>query len=56
MDNLAIAYRAIGDLEAARRLHEGAVTGFRQVLGDDHPDTQRSMNNLGEVLWELALR
>ena len=56
MDNLASTYRALGDLEAAGRLHHEAVAGFRQVLGDDHPDTLRSMTNLGEVLWELAQR
>jgi hypothetical protein len=38
------------------RLHEVTVTGFRQMLGDDHPDTLRSMNHLGEVLWELGVR
>ena len=53
MNNLAETLRALGDLQGARDLHEQALTGRRQVLGDDHPDTLRSMHSLAAIKREL---
>jgi hypothetical protein len=39
MNSLAETNRALGDLQAARNLHEHTLAGYRRVLGDDHPDT-----------------
>jgi hypothetical protein len=50
MNNLARTLRAQGDLGAARALQEQVLAKYRQVLGDGHPDTLRSMANLAEVL------
>jgi hypothetical protein len=31
-----------------------ALTGYQRVLGDDHPDTLESMNNLAAVRQDLG--
>jgi hypothetical protein len=38
--------RALGEDERARSLQEGALVGYRRVLGDDHPETLRAAGNL----------
>jgi tetratricopeptide (TPR) repeat protein len=38
--------RSRGQYQPACKLHEQALAGRRRVLGDDHPDTLSSMNNL----------
>jgi hypothetical protein len=53
MNNLAETRRGLGDLQGARDLHEQTLAGYRRVLGDDHPDTITSMNNLAAVRREL---
>jgi hypothetical protein len=42
--------------EEARRLHEEVLGRQRKVLGDDHPDTLASMNNLAIVVADLGKR
>ena len=37
--NLADDLRALGDIAAARDLHQDTLASFRRVLGEDHPDT-----------------
>jgi len=40
--------------EHARALHEDTLARIRRVLGDDHPDTRLSANNLAAVLRKLG--
>ncbi|MFC9250061.1 tetratricopeptide repeat protein [Amycolatopsis thailandensis] len=44
--NLALAYRAAGDLCRAIPLHEATLADRERVLGRDHPDTLRSRDAL----------
>jgi hypothetical protein len=53
MHNLAVTRRALGDLAGARELFEQALAGSRRVLGEDHPDTLQSINDLAAVRREL---
>ncbi|HEX3527640.1 MAG TPA: tetratricopeptide repeat-containing protein [Thermoanaerobaculia bacterium] len=43
--------QAIGDLQGARPYSERALAIQESVLGGEHPDTSRSLNNLGFLLW-----
>jgi tetratricopeptide (TPR) repeat protein len=43
-----------GQYRQALKLLEQALAGFRRVLGDDHPTTLTSMNNLTEVRRQLG--
>jgi hypothetical protein len=45
-DNLATDLRELGDLIAARDLHQDTFARRRTVQGEDHPDTLRSADNL----------
>jgi tetratricopeptide (TPR) repeat protein/tRNA A-37 threonylcarbamoyl transferase component Bud32 len=47
---LADRYIVFGLLDAAQPLEERALSIRRKVLGDDHPDTLRSINALGNLL------
>jgi hypothetical protein len=44
----------LGEHERARELVEGALARFRRVLGEDHPDTLTSADNLAEDLRQLG--
>lgn len=46
MGNLALAYKAAGELDKALALFEQTLEKRRVKLGDEHPDTLTSMNNL----------
>jgi Tetratricopeptide repeat len=46
--------RELGEYQRARTLNEDTLTRMRRVLGDDHPNTQRTMGNLAEVLRVLG--
>ncbi|QTF94207.1 toll/interleukin-1 receptor domain-containing protein [Halomonas sp. BM-2019] len=50
MNNLAVTLRDLGDLAAARVLHELVLAACRRVLGEEHPHTLSSMNNLAGTL------
>jgi hypothetical protein len=50
LDGLPLALEQAG----ARDIHEQALSGYRWVLGDDHPDTQRSIKHLEAVRRELG--
>jgi hypothetical protein len=39
------------DLARARELHEQVLTAPQRLLGDDHPDTLVSQNNLARTLY-----
>jgi tetratricopeptide (TPR) repeat protein len=52
--NLANTLRALGNSLGARDLHEQCLEVRRRVLGDEHPDTLRSMNNLAFTLRDLG--
>jgi hypothetical protein len=54
VSSLASVHQALGDLDVAHTLHEQALASRRQVLGDDHPDTLQSMNNLAAIRQELG--
>ena len=47
---LADLYRAIGQYPAALPLQESALATRRRVLGEEHPDTIISINNMGSLL------
>jgi hypothetical protein len=44
----------LGDYRQARTLAEDTLTRRRRVLGEDHPDTLTSANNLANVLHTLG--
>jgi hypothetical protein len=44
---------SLGDLEGAGQLHKHTLAARRRVLGEDHPDTLQSMNNLAATRWAL---
>ena len=46
--------RSRGQFQLARELHEQALAGRRRVLGEEHPDTLTSMNNLANVPRQLS--
>jgi hypothetical protein len=54
MNNFAETATLLGDLQAARELHEEALAGYRRILGDDHPYTLWSISNLAATLTELG--
>ena len=41
-------------MEAARDLHQRTLDIFRRVLGDEHPNTLTSMNNLAAIEAEMG--
>lgn len=47
-------YRAQGHYDASERLNRLIVETRRHTLGEEHPDTLRSMNDLAGVLSELG--
>jgi hypothetical protein len=51
--DLALVLRTQDDLDGARRLHERALAIREARLGEDHPDTARSPQNLAAVVGEL---
>jgi hypothetical protein len=53
MNNLAKTRQDLGNLQGAYQLFEQAVAGRRWVLGEDHPDTLTTMNNLADVRRRL---
>lgn len=44
---------SLGDQQGALELYEQALAGFRRVLGDEHPDTLRSMQGIAAVRRDL---
>jgi tetratricopeptide (TPR) repeat protein len=52
MNNLALAYKADGQLKKALSLYEETVAKMTAKLGADHPDTLRTMNNLAGAYWQ----
>jgi hypothetical protein len=46
--------KAMGDLAAARPYYEQALEIRRRVLGDDHPNTATSLDNLGLLLQAMG--
>jgi len=51
---LADLYLGMGLYDAALPLQQRALTLRRQVLGENHPETLNSVNNMGEVLHYLG--
>ncbi|MCH2134540.1 MAG: serine/threonine-protein kinase [Phycisphaerales bacterium] len=45
---------SLGNAEAAREEIERAMILRRRALGDDHPDTIKSLVNMGYLLWYLG--
>ncbi len=52
--NLAVDMRTLGEHQAARELDQDTLARRRRVLGDDHPETQRSARNLAADLKALG--
>ena len=44
----------LGNYAQARELQEETLSRQRRILGDDHPDTLTSANQLGTMLWVLG--
>ena len=51
--NLAADLRNLGEHQAARELDEDTLARYRRVLGENHPDTLTSANNLTADLKAL---
>ena len=47
---MGLLLQAMGKLEEARPLCEEAVQARRETLGDRHPDTLASINNMAHLL------
>ena len=43
-----------GKLDEAKPLYEEAVAGQRETLGDKHPKTLDSINNLAKLFYEMG--
>ncbi|MBV9315223.1 MAG: tetratricopeptide repeat protein [Pseudonocardia sp.] len=54
LDRAATYLHARGEPRAARRLFERAHQPRRDSLGEDHPDTLASANNLARDLYALG--
>lgn len=52
LNNLALLYTQIGDLQRAEPLYEEALSIHRKALGEVHPRTSTSLNNLALLLSE----
>lgn len=50
LSQLGRTLRAMGELEAARRLHEEVLEIRRRLLGNEHEWTRNSMRNLADTL------
>jgi len=51
---LSISYREIGRYPPAVPLQEAALDTRRRVLGDDHSETLKSINSMGELLFSMG--
>jgi serine/threonine protein kinase/tetratricopeptide (TPR) repeat protein len=49
-DTIATILKNNGRLAEGELLYRDALEAFRRVLGDEHPDTLKAMNNLGNLL------
>jgi eukaryotic-like serine/threonine-protein kinase len=56
LDALARTYQGLGLYDEAVSLHTRAAAVLEAVLGPDHPDTLRNMNNLASSYHELGRR
>ncbi len=54
LDTAALYLLTRGEPGSARPLSERALTDFHRMLGEDHPDTLASVNNLALDLWALG--
>lgn len=54
LNNLASAYRAMGDFARAEPLHRQALEISRQVVGERHADYALSLNNLGSLYRDMG--
>ena len=53
-DDLALVPSAVGEYQQARALNEDTLTRRRPALGDDHPDTLTSAQNLADEMEALG--
>ena len=49
LNNLALVYKSIGDLEPAAALYEDALSVYRRVYGDVHPSPAMAMHNMATL-------
>ncbi len=54
MSNMGLLLQNQGKLDKALPYHREALAGQRHVLGDDHPNTLTSINNMGFLLNKLG--
>ena len=50
LNNLGLLLHAQGQYESARPYYERALAIYEKVLGEEHPLTATSLNNLGDVI------
>jgi len=54
MNNLAVVYGNLGQIEKAVEMNENLLSTRQTVFGRDHPDTLTTMNNLAETYMSLG--
>jgi hypothetical protein len=54
MNHPALQVESLGDVAGARAFAEQVLAGFREVLGERHPETLRSIDTLAETLRGLG--
>ena len=55
MNGLAVSYSKVGQHQEATNLYKQTLELRKRVLGDEHPDTLRSMINLARSYSNLGL-
>ena len=51
---MGVLLKAMGDLEGALPYLEQALAVRKKVLGEEHPDTAQSLNNMGALLKAMG--
>jgi hypothetical protein len=54
LDNLGLALRRLGQLDAARDAHQHALAIREARLGADHPHRAHALSSLGSVAYQLG--
>ncbi len=54
MNNLADIYQTQGKLILAKELYEKSFELLKKVLGEKHPDTIMSLNNLASIYHDIG--
>jgi tetratricopeptide (TPR) repeat protein len=52
-ERFAAVYSEVGDWKISRDINEKVVSARKKAFGPEHPETLRSMAELGKVYWDL---